>query len=184
MPLQILASDPYTGQLQTGITVTFSDGGMGGTFSPSSAATNASGIVTTTYTFPRKSGAYTLTASAPNSGSVTATERANALPPTRLASSLGARQTGAAGSTLPNPIVVTALEHLQEPSAGCRCYFVGEWRRRRNSTVGTHRRRRTSNRESPVANNSGYGQHYGQIREFERDVPRVLRRGTACVNRY
>ena len=72
----------------------------------------------TTYTFPRKSGAYTLTASAPNSGSVTATERANALPPTRLASSLGARQTGAAGSTLPNPIVVTALDVYKNPVPG------------------------------------------------------------------
>jgi hypothetical protein len=46
------------------LTVTFSDGVKGGTFSPSTAVTDSTGSVSTSYTLPTKAGSYTLTASA------------------------------------------------------------------------------------------------------------------------
>ena len=77
VPLQIATIDPYNGRPISGVTVKFSDGNKGGTFNPPTA-TDADGDVSTTYTFPKKAGAYTLTATAPNFGSVSATETATA----------------------------------------------------------------------------------------------------------
>jgi hypothetical protein len=74
--LQVQAIDPYTQNPLPGFTVTFSDGGKGGTFSNSPAITNSSGFVSTSYTFPTKSGTYTLTASAPGFAPATFTETA------------------------------------------------------------------------------------------------------------
>ena len=71
-PLQIVTSDPYTGQPISGVTVTFSDGGKGGVFNPPTQVTDVNGQACTTYTFPKKSGPYTLTASAANFGTATA----------------------------------------------------------------------------------------------------------------
>jgi Bacterial Ig-like domain (group 1) len=123
VPLQILADDPYTGQPLSGATVNFSDGGEGGTFSPSSAVTGTSGIVSTTYTFPKTAGTYTLTASATNFGDVVATAIALPLAPKQLVSSSGTKQTGAAGSVLPHPIVTQARDVYGNPVPGVTVSF-------------------------------------------------------------
>lgn len=62
--LQVRAADSYTGSPFAGVTVAFSDGGAGGTFSSASAVTDSTGTVSTNYTLPTKSGSYTITASA------------------------------------------------------------------------------------------------------------------------
>lgn len=121
-PLQISANSS-TGQPQSGITVNFSDGNNGGTFNPSSAVTNSSGIASTTYTFPEKSGIYSLTAAAANYTSVTATETAAPLGVVRLVSARGAKQTAAAGTVLPNPIVVQARDKYGNPVPGIAITF-------------------------------------------------------------
>ena len=110
VPIQFRASNPYTAQADTGITVTFSDGGKGGTFTPSSAVTDASGNVSTTYKLPSKAGTYTLTASAINFGPVTTT--ATAVPGTavKIINFRGNRQTGTVGTTLANPIIAQARD--------------------------------------------------------------------------
>jgi hypothetical protein len=110
LPIQVEASNPYSGQPDPGVTVTFSDGGKGGTFNPPSAVTNASGLAVTTYTLPTKSGTYTLTASAPSFGNVTATEKALPGAAVKIISYGGAKQTAAAGSVLPNFIVAQARD--------------------------------------------------------------------------
>jgi Bacterial Ig-like domain (group 1) len=123
VPLQILASDPYSGAPQVGVTVTFSDGGKGGTFNPFSVATNSSGIAGTTYTLPKTAGTYTLTVSATNYGSVTATETATALAAVKIAAYAGAKQTGTEGSVLPNPIVAQARDTYNNPVPGVTVNF-------------------------------------------------------------
>ena len=124
VPLQVVADDPYTGQLQVGITVTFSDGGKGGVFNPASTLTNASGIASTMYTLPKKSGTYTITAAAAgNFGSTTVTETATPLAAKSLGVSSGQNQTGAPGSTLPNPIVVRAHDAYLNPVPGVTINF-------------------------------------------------------------
>jgi len=110
LPFQVQVVSPYSGPVGAGITVTFSDGCKPpltpcGTFNPPSQVTDSTGTASTVYTFPKKAGKYTLTASAPNLGSVTATETALPGPPVAIISYKGASQTGPAGSTLPNPIV-------------------------------------------------------------------------------
>jgi len=122
-PIQILASDPYSGAPQQGITLTFSDGGKGGTFNPTSAVTGSNGMASTTYTVPKTAGTYTLTVSATNYASITATETATSLGATKLAAYGGAKQTGAAGSTLPKPIIAQARDAYNNPVPGVTINF-------------------------------------------------------------
>jgi hypothetical protein len=122
-PLQIVAQDPYTGQPDVGVTITFSAGKQGGTFNPSSAVTDSNGSVSTIYTFPKKAGTYTLTVTAPNFGQITATEIATPDAATALVSYEGSRQTGAAGTVLPNPIVAQAIDAYQNPVPGVTVNF-------------------------------------------------------------
>lgn len=109
-PLQVKAENPYSGQPVPGVTVSFSDGGRGGTFNPPSAVTDSNGIAGTSYTVPKKTGTYTLTISAPNLGAITATETATAGAPAAIASYSGKKQTGAAGSILPSPLIARVFD--------------------------------------------------------------------------
>jgi hypothetical protein len=122
-PLQIVAQDPYTGQPDVGVTITFSAGKQGGTFNPSSAVTDSNGLVSTIYTFPKKAGTYSLTVTAPNFGQITATEIATPGAATALVPYAGSRQTGAAGSVLPNPIEAQAIDAYQNPVPGVTVNF-------------------------------------------------------------
>src|SRR5579862_2237458 len=63
--LSLQAKDSYTGNILPGATVSFSDGGKGGTFNPATAVTDQTGSASVSYTLPAKAGSYTLTASAP-----------------------------------------------------------------------------------------------------------------------
>lgn len=100
-PIQVQAVQAYSNVPFPGVTVTFSDGGKGGIFSPSSAVTDASGVATTNYTLPKKSGTYTLTAAATGFGNLTTTATALPGPPVLMISGGGNKQTGPAGSVLP-----------------------------------------------------------------------------------
>ena len=122
-PLQISTTDPYNGQPIAGVTITFSDGNKGGTFNPTSATTDSNGNASTTYTFPKKSGAYTLTATAANFGSVTATETATPAAASTLITYSGARQTAAAGTVLPNALAVQARDAYNNPVPGISVTF-------------------------------------------------------------
>jgi outer membrane protein assembly factor BamB len=122
-PLQIQAYSP-SGQPQPGITVNFNDGNKGGTFNPPSAPTNSSGIASTTYTFPKTSGVYSLTATVANYSSVTATETAAPLAAVKLVYSRGAKQTGAAGTVLPNPAIFQARDKYGNPVPGLTVNFT------------------------------------------------------------
>jgi len=62
--IQVKAVNPYTNLAIPGVTVTFSDGGAGGTFSSPSAVTNSNGVASTTYTLPSTTGSITITANA------------------------------------------------------------------------------------------------------------------------
>ncbi|HTR24449.1 MAG TPA: Ig-like domain-containing protein [Terriglobales bacterium] len=123
-PLQISTTDPYNGQPIAGVTVTFSDGGKQGTFDPPTGVTDANGNASTTYTFPKKSGVYTLTASATNFGSVIATETATPGPPTKMISYSGARQTGVVGTVLPNALTVQVRDAYSNPVPGVSVNFA------------------------------------------------------------
>ncbi len=123
-PLQVVASNPYSGQAIAGVTVSFSDGNRGGSFNPPSAVTNSNGAVSTIYTFPSVSGPYTLTISAPNFVNVTAAETATPGAAARLLISSGSKQSGAEGTVLPNPLVVKALDAYKNLVPGVTVNFT------------------------------------------------------------
>ncbi|HYU45050.1 MAG TPA: Ig-like domain-containing protein [Terriglobales bacterium] len=122
-PLKVQARDPYTGVADSGVSVTFSDGGKGGTFNPPSAVTDINGFASATYTLPKKSGPYTLTVSAPNFVSATATETALPGAPVKIISFGGAKQSGTAGTVLPKPIAAQARDALNNGVPGVTVNF-------------------------------------------------------------
>jgi adhesin/invasin len=123
-PIKVNAANPYNGQPDVGATVTFSDGGKGGTFNPGSAVTDANGNASTTYTVPQKAGTYTLTISGSGFGNVTATATATPGPATRIIAYGGAKQTGAAGSNLANAVIAQAQDTYKNGVPGVTINFT------------------------------------------------------------
>jgi outer membrane protein assembly factor BamB len=115
-PIQVQAANPYTGQAVVGATITFSDGckkaggNTCGTFNPASAVTDSNGSVSTIYTVPLTPGTYTITIAGTGMGNTTGTATATAGPATRIVAYKGSKQTGSAGTNLPNPLVAEALD--------------------------------------------------------------------------
>lgn len=135
-PIQIHALDPYSGNPDAGVTVTFSDGCTKagstscGTFNPSSAVTDANGNASTAYTVPQKAGTYTLTVSGTSSGlnfaNGTTTATATASAATRMIVFSGSRQTGNEGSTLPKPLVAQAQDIYGNGVSGVTINFAAD----------------------------------------------------------
>ncbi len=105
--LTVLASNLKTGAPIPNVSVTFSDGGVGGKFSSATVLTNSSGVATTTYTLPNSAQTVTITATSTGYSSATWTETATAGVAT-IGLVSGGKQTGAVGTTLPLPIVFKA----------------------------------------------------------------------------
>ena len=110
IPLSVQVMNPYTGQVFPGVTVTFSDGGKGGSFNPSTVITDQNGSASSVYTLPAKSGSYALTASASGYASGTFTETALPALATTLLSFKGSGQTVPVNTTLPIPLVTKASD--------------------------------------------------------------------------
>jgi hypothetical protein len=77
-PLSVKITNVYTGAVMAGVTVNFSDGGSGGTFSNPSPVTNSQGYATTTYTLPGQAAVYKITASSSGLTAAHFTETATA----------------------------------------------------------------------------------------------------------
>ena len=129
MPLQVQAANPYTGQPDVGATVSFSDGckivggSTCGTFTPPTAVTDSNGNASTNYTVPKTAGTYTLTSSGTGFGSASTTAIATAGQAARIISSGGAKQTAAAGSTLPVSIAAKAQDATNNAVPGVTVNF-------------------------------------------------------------
>lgn len=133
-PIQVQADDPYSGQPDVGVTVNFSDGCTKsgsiscGTFNPPSAATDANGNASATYTVPEKAGTYTLTISGTSSSATfanaTTTATATAGVATHMIVFSGSRQTGDEGTTLPNPLVAQAEDAYGNGVSGVAINFA------------------------------------------------------------
>jgi hypothetical protein len=103
--LTVLASS--SGSPVQGVSVTFSDSGAGGTFGTPTATTGSNGMASTTYTLPASVETITITASSSEYTSATFTETST--PSVSSISQVsGGKQSGAVGTTLPQPIVVKA----------------------------------------------------------------------------
>ena len=76
--LSVRVVNVYTGQVMPGVTVNFSDGGSGGTFSNPNPLSGATGYANTKYILPSAANVYKLTASAPGFTTARFTETATA----------------------------------------------------------------------------------------------------------
>jgi hypothetical protein len=121
LPLPLTATATNNGNPVSGVVVTFSDGGVGGSFGNPTVTTGGNGQATTTYTLP--STAQTVTVSATNSKYSTASfiESVTAASDV-LAVNGGNNQTGAGGTTLPTPLSVLATIN-GTPAAGVTVGF-------------------------------------------------------------
>jgi len=64
-PLSVKAVDAYSGNLLPGVTVTFNDGGAGGTFGNATPVTGSNGVASTTYTLPGNPGVVSIKITSP-----------------------------------------------------------------------------------------------------------------------
>jgi hypothetical protein len=108
--LQVQGLNPYSGAVFAGITVTFSDGGKGGTFSNPTTTTDSNGFASTSYTLPKKAVPYTITASSTGVASAQFKETAVPATPTRLGIVSGNGQSAPVSTPLSAPFVVSVLD--------------------------------------------------------------------------
>jgi len=107
LPAALVVEALAGGSAQSGIVVTFSDGGAGGTFSANPVTTNGSGLASTTYKLPATPGAIVINATSTPFNPATFNETANSNV-LSLSVASGNNQTGFVNATLANPLVVNA----------------------------------------------------------------------------
>ena len=122
--LSVQAANPYTGVGISGVSVTFSDGGKGGTFNPPSAITGSTGSASTVYTLPQTAGTYSLTATSTGYTTATFSEIAIAGPAAAIANVSGNSQSGTVGTVLPATLVVKVSDSFGNAVSGAAVSFA------------------------------------------------------------
>ena len=123
LPTALTVTATKNGNPASGVSVAFSDGGAGGSFSSPTATTGSNGIASTTYTLPSTAETVNITASSSSYTSATFTETATANSVATLVLSSGGKQTGTVGTTLPLPIIVTAKNASGKVVSGASVTF-------------------------------------------------------------
>jgi hypothetical protein len=116
LPIVVKAKNG-SGAVVVGAPITFTDGGLGGTFSPNPAITASSGNASTTYTLPKVPKSITVTAT---NGSVTTTvgEQSVAGAPTALNIVSGNNQSGNPNTLLPSKLIVSVTDQFGNGVSG------------------------------------------------------------------
>jgi protocatechuate 3,4-dioxygenase beta subunit len=114
--LTALVTDSYNNPV-SGVSVTFSDGGAGGTFSnPNPGVTSSSGTVTQSYTLPPVTGTITITAAATGiSNPAVFVESSLPGPAAIVAIVSGKSQSATAGTQLPQALTVVVTDQFGNP---------------------------------------------------------------------
>ena len=124
LPLPIvMKAKNASGKAVSGAPITFSDGGLGGTFSPNPAITGSNGQASTTYTLPTIAKAITVKGS-DGSVSVNASETSVAGPATSLSIVSGNNQSGLRGKALGKKLVVSVTDQYKNPISGVTVTFT------------------------------------------------------------
>jgi hypothetical protein len=123
LPIVVTAKNA-SGKVVSGASVTFNDGGLGGTFSPNPGVTNTKGQASASYTLPTVAKA-TITITASDAGvSVTTQEKSVAGAATVLAIVSGNNQTGNSHATLGKKLVVSLTDQFNNPISGATVTFT------------------------------------------------------------
>lgn len=120
-PIIVVAKDAY-GNLVAGASVTFSDGGVGGTFSANPVTTGSNGRASVNYTLPSKATSISISAS-PSSPPLTVSEKSIAGPPASVNYVSGNNQSAQPNSRLPNPLVVAVKDQYGNLVVGATVTF-------------------------------------------------------------
>ncbi len=124
LPTALAVLATVNGTATSGVSVTFSDGGVGGSFNPATATTNSSGIASSIYTLPATAQTVSVTATSTGYTGATFTETAIPVSVTSLQIISGNKQTGTVGTALPLPIVVQARNSSGVAVAGAAISFT------------------------------------------------------------
>ncbi len=116
-PVVVKVTDQY-GNSIAGMSVTFADGGAGGSFSANPVTTNGSGLASTIYTTSTKAGAITLTATGSGLDILKISETVAAGPPAAVTIIAGNNQTGPPSTTLPQALTVRVTDRYGNPVPG------------------------------------------------------------------
>lgn len=122
LPIVMKAKDA-SGKAVSGAPITFTDGGLGGTFSPNPGITGSNGQASTTYTLPTKAKIITVTGT-DGSVHVNATETSLPGPATTLAIVSGNNQIGTHGKALPKKLIVSVTDQYSNPISGVTVTFT------------------------------------------------------------
>ena len=111
------------GKVVVGASIAFSDGGLGGTFSPNPAITGSNGQASTLYTLPTVAKSITVTGSN-GSVSVRVTEQAVAGPATAVNIVQGNSQTAHPNNKLPKALIVSVTDQYGNGISGLTVNFT------------------------------------------------------------
>lgn len=123
LPIVVTAKNS-SGKAVSGASVTFSDGGVGGSFNPTTAITASNGTATTVYTAPTVPKTSITVTAASGTASVTLTEKAVAGPAANLSIVSGNNQTGNHGAKLAKNLVVLVSDPFSNPMSGVTVNFT------------------------------------------------------------
>src|SRR5437870_8281094 len=121
--LKIKAVDPYSGQPFSGVTVTFSNGGKGGTFSTTTPVTDANGFASTTYTLSKIARTVTITASVAGFAGAVLTETGTPAAPKWIVPLKGNNQNAPVTTQLPAALVVKVADQYSNGVPGITVNF-------------------------------------------------------------
>src|SRR5438552_17236474 len=121
--LKIKAVDPYSGQPLSGVTVTFSDGAKGGTFSTATPVTDANGFASTIYTLSKIARTVTITASVPGFAGTALTETGTPAAPKWIVALKGNNQSATVTTQLPAALVVKVADQYSNGVPGITVNF-------------------------------------------------------------
>src|SRR5437870_8098542 len=121
--LKIKAVDPYSGQPFSGVTVTFGDGGKGGTFSTTTPVTDGNGFASTIYTLSKVARTVTITASVPGFAGTALTDTGTPAAPKWIVPLKGNNQSATVTTQLPAPLVVKVADQYSNGVPGITVNF-------------------------------------------------------------
>jgi hypothetical protein len=121
--LKVQAVDPYSGHPVSGVTVAFSDGGKGGTFSTTAAVTDLNGFAATTYTLSKTACTGTITASVPGFASAFLTETGTPAAPKWIVVWNGNNESTTVTTQLPAPVLVKVADQYGNGIPGITVNF-------------------------------------------------------------
>jgi len=120
----VITAKNSSGKIVSGASISFSDGGVGGTFNPNPAVTNTKGQASASYTLPTVAKATITVTASDGSASITTQEKSVAGPATNFTIVSGNNQSANPKTLLPSKLVVLVTDQYNNPISGMTVTFT------------------------------------------------------------